>query len=601
METPLVGGRQHRSGSMGSALTGFSSRSGEGDRSPVPGNATQSIIGIVKRLIQKLLLSQAVVITLRVSQGTSRALIDLSIFWKLVHTLEAMALVRSPGSHELFVVVVCQHGHLNTIAETAVYPKAEPIFIRSLNYAELTTYVHLCLGLKEVATNSSEEPSVPVGFARWLSRFADVPRYIEEGLTQLHRAEMIEIIDGKCITKVPLESIRVADWVHTAMVAHVVSEAEALSREKQQVLQVATTLRGPFSTTDLAAANRIFSHRALPQEIIMQQCVKQINACLELTKSGLLRKCDGDWDQQASEHLTQADLAHAKIFSHDAPAWYIPSALIYQVIAATLFQSHRMELKRAILVSRAVALQQRQVEGIFARTSSTTSAASDAAHKRSRSKGKRTRHLIAAIEHWNEQAHDGDIPISCLVTPLLDESDDDSRSDCFMAESEEPIFSSRMSGGKVSITSALIHLDDQPEEPPPRTVDLVEFLPLKCLARFAQLRLFYSLCIAAFGREITLMIQGSQRALDVFLFIAALFILWDLLFLVFKSRSYFRNLYIVSDITITAVIFSDISWALGMADDSFLVLRRQSGMMIYVVCFFLSLLHVYAACQLRFR
>ena len=45
------------------------------------------------------------------------------------------------------------------------------------------------------------------------------------------------------------------------MVARVISEAEALSTEKQEVLQVATTLGGPFSALDLAAANRLGTAR----------------------------------------------------------------------------------------------------------------------------------------------------------------------------------------------------------------------------------------------------------------------------------------------------------------------------------------------------
>ena len=55
----------------------------------------------------------------------------------------------------------------------------------------------------------------------------------EEVLTQLHRSGVIKVVGGRCVLKKSLEAVNICDWVHTHMVARVISEAEALSPEKR--------------------------------------------------------------------------------------------------------------------------------------------------------------------------------------------------------------------------------------------------------------------------------------------------------------------------------------------------------------------------------
>jgi cAMP-specific phosphodiesterase 4 len=594
------------------------------------------LVGIVVRLMRRLIEQGPVVVTIRASQGTSRLAIETGPFWALAKALDNLALSRGAGNHELLVLVVCQAQHVEGHVDGD-----RLLEVSELTYREISSYIHLCLGtnepeqdcrsslpemekrppskesLRRSISKGSKEQGVPQQLVHWLSRLANCPRYIEEGLTQLHRAEVIKVINGRCTLKKSLESVNICDWVHTHMVARVISEAEALSTEKQEVLQVATTLGGPFSALDLAAANRLGTARGTAGALMFHKSVRLIMACKELARMGLLQdardinlwKSHSASKEEANLLDTEEEVESTPLYEYDgvAPAWMIPSALIHQVIGATLFKSHRMQIKRAILVNRAIVGHQKQLSIMpFRATLSLSSAkplteALTARQQRWREHNQTLKSWESSLELDSDQDVEG-LPMSCLITPLDEETDEE---DCKSGQSrkssprhDEPVYGS----GKFGVDSQ--EIDDYW-----RSVSISDFLPMTLFRRVRRLLKVYCLVIVAFGTDLFIILDGSESLLDGFLIFAFVLVFLDLVAQAVitalkashrktkQNSPYLDHNYVhpVCDSLVLLVIFFELVWGFGAASDVFLVTRRRTDSLFYV----LSYMTKFGACTCR--
>jgi hypothetical protein len=452
---------------------------------------------------------------------------------------------------------------------------------------------------------------VPNSIVHWLSRLANVPRYIEEGLTQLHRAEVIKVVGGRCVLKKSLEAVNICDWVHTHMVARVISEAEALSTEKQEVLQVATTLKGPFSALDLAAANRSKSDPStgktgMTGALSMYKSVKRLKACRELVAIGLLRDAtDADlWKVEPVYDEDEKEREPGYVYDGVTPAWMIPSALIHQVIGATLFQSHRMEIKRAILMNRAI-LGFKQMPPMRASCFSmdrqlspgigSNDLTAAAAVKKRRARDQNRRAYQMSLERDIEPEADG-LPMSCLVTPLLDLDDTASESTVSTREPTSPykLEQSREYGENSREYSGTI--DDEYWT----KVALSDFLPIKTLIRIRRILKLYCLVVVALCTDVIIILDGSENVQDALLVVAFVFVFFDLISIFFRALHRRKmigrqKINCVCDMLVLLIIILEIALGFGVKSGDFLVTRRRADSLFQVLCY----LTKFGACMCR--
>merc|ERR1719201_74104 len=81
-------------------------------------------------------------------------------------------------------------------------------------------------------------------------------RYIIETLDQLIHDKHIEITQGKCILNTEdMDTIKIADWTHTAMVGGAICLIESFDPQESTVAKMATVFQNAFSVQDLAASN----------------------------------------------------------------------------------------------------------------------------------------------------------------------------------------------------------------------------------------------------------------------------------------------------------------------------------------------------------
>jgi len=196
----------------------------------------------------------------------------------------------------------------------------------------------LCLGLQTTSGGSLVK--------RKLREFTvavsiNMPTYIQECLEHLMSESWVEVVDGDCLIKVQdLESVNIADWVHTSMVGSTISQLESLSPAKNHIMKLATVFEGTFSPLDLAAANRVLFGR-LPRVLAFYDQVKLLSACNDLVQQGFLRPVT------FAAHAVPLDAAPASL-----PRWTISNSLFRKVAGSMLLNSQRLLIKRAALIER---------------------------------------------------------------------------------------------------------------------------------------------------------------------------------------------------------------------------------------------------------
>ncbi|CAK0793169.1 unnamed protein product [Prorocentrum cordatum] len=185
---------------------------------------------------------------------------------------------------------------------------------------------------------------VPAQLRRFLRDVAlNIPRHIEEALQQLRREEAIRVSGQRVEVLKNLEDpqvVNVAGWMHTSMVGSIVSQVEMMGPEAQRVIKMATVFESPFSAFDVAVANRV--HRPSSDVLAFQDAVQLLLSCEWLANHPkFLVRHHGVIEDQQTENM---------------PRWKIANQLVRRVVGASLLRSQRIQVKRIVLMARAVNL-----------------------------------------------------------------------------------------------------------------------------------------------------------------------------------------------------------------------------------------------------
>jgi len=301
-----------------------------------------------------------VVLVLRCWRGTTLSNCDTSVFWLLANRLGELALEQPPG--RLLMLVLCRtlpgeaeagEGAMawgsvmrtRSMQTRRLSIQHDILNLQPLSNAEARTFAGLVLGVggpRHPEAQAPEAPEVPEELMRCLRGLAlNNPRNIQEMLAQLLEENKIRVAGGRVEVRMEdLGALDVSDWVHTSMVCSIISRVEMLGAEAQRVIKMATVFDGPFSALDVAAANRV--HRPNSDLLAFHDSVQLLLTCEWLVAEGFLTRFDaGPRDPLDGQ-------------SWRLPRWEIANLLIRRVVGATLLQSQRMQVKRAVLVSRAL-------------------------------------------------------------------------------------------------------------------------------------------------------------------------------------------------------------------------------------------------------
>jgi len=314
--------------------------------------AAMSVCNLATRLIAKLLAEEKVVLILRCWRRTTLFPCDDTIFWELVRQLGELAVSQKPG--QLLVVVLCRIppvvgiGEDALVSRTPTSPRQNPeptvsvnltdadhevVNVEPLSDKEAHTLISLVLGVPESA--------VPESLQKWLSSITlNNPRNIREAIYQLKEENSVLVQNGKVTLQTGLDSIDIAAWVHTGMVGSIISQIEVMDAEAQRVIKMASVFDGPISALDIAAANRV--HRPASDVLAFYDSVQLLMACEWLVRQQFLKRFDSG-EAEPEDGQTRR-----------LPRWQMSNLLIRKVVASTLLQSQKMQMKRAVLMSRAL-------------------------------------------------------------------------------------------------------------------------------------------------------------------------------------------------------------------------------------------------------
>jgi len=545
------------------------------------GSPVVQLVAIAVRLIERLSQHASVAVAMRISQGTALLPMDTSPFWALAQALGDLAFARREhdNPHPLMVVVVCQCHHL----DTSLDKRHTVLNLGPMTGVEVRRYIHFCLGCSESDKEAGQEccesiqstledivnvdspaeereddaSAVPAGLVRWLRRIADMPRHLEEGLTQLTREGLITLNGSRWVVQGSLTELDIGAWFHTHTVGRIVSHMQAMGPEMQHVLQVAVTLTGPFSTLDLAAANRLHFTLDMPGVIVLHHSVKRLISCNKLVKLGFLRR------------VVQApDSSPVDGQSPHVPRWTVTSLLIHQSLRSSWLASKRMKLKRAILLSRGLNRNYLRMSVVATEMAASVSHCSFGKETLARSQRQkaalRQRGSVGVDDECLQQSFCASLPSSCLVMPTaMPDTSDNSILD--EEDSENDSFSPARRVSLFSASPSLISWPT-PNKIPPR---------IRAFSgrRIHEVLVFVALCIVLLWPDFWIVIEGPNSCLDGVLYVSASIVFIDIVISVFRDNSY-CTLFLVADIVVLAAVFLDMSWASDSSDDK-LKLRRK--------------------------
>lgn len=190
-----------------------------------------------------------------------------------------------------------------------------------------------------------QEPSIPIPaeVGEFLKAHTlNTPQSIVEAMRHLKKDRFLLVQEGAVEVHKSLEEVDVASWVDASFVNDIISEFEMMDSEAQQVMKTAVVLDGPVSSLDIASANR--ANRAGCHLLAFFEAVQRLLVCDWLVSINFLRRVP-DYELP-SDHQPRC-----------LPRWTVANILIHKVVRSMLLKGQRIQMKRDILVARALAEQ----------------------------------------------------------------------------------------------------------------------------------------------------------------------------------------------------------------------------------------------------
>lgn len=611
-----------------------------------------ALVSLALRLVQRLLVSGSLVISLRISQGSSLLPVDTTGFWMLAKALGTLSMESTGRQQTLLVVVTCRDMHMT---EPSIERQHVVINIGPLTDDEIQRYIHLCLGLSEdwdvgtapslretasaqdqpdsselVASEGryedrgsegrssvnkgsdggscSSEPvgKVPDRLLYWLRRIADLPRHLEEGLTQLRRAGVIAISGGRCVVHADIQLLNTADWIHTHMVGRIISTMEVMVPEMQHVLQIAAMVPGGFSSLDLATATRVHLSWDTPNMLTLYHCVKHLIACRELVHAGFLRRLERSELEESDGHIP----ANSCI-----PRWVITSYLIQQVVSSTVLQGDKVPMKRTILLSRAMEKfrWERRVRiadgvqriGTFSTTSEVVKAQSKSpasTNQTPRGGSSHPRTPATKQDHYQASSsrsalpdvtlnvakftHMG-LPSSCIIIPANFHSEMP-KYVTLDAEEEScgsPTVSMDIASKSANYTKLMSNITNEKHR---SSWDRQKW------RIFHKWLVFAVTVIVLLYPDLWIISEGSVAALDSVMLLAVIFFVGNIVYSLRYDVEY-TCISVFKDLVLVVSIFLDVSWAMAKSQNDLAIQRRDPGSFLRVIGLYIK----FGACSVR--
>jgi len=314
-------------------------------------------VEMVQRLADKCG-SDGLLVVLRTTQGTSYYSYDDPSIWYIANKLHA-------SKYKIIVVLMLREPDDTQPCIMESIIKGWHIQTYEWEYKPVKKYIELRLKILSVPDSLTE-------FIYQVSKGRI--RYIIETLDQLIHDKHIEITQGKCILNTEdMDTIKIADWTHTAMVGGAICLIESFDPQESTVAKMATVFQNSFSIQDLSA-----SMTSVWNGGVCLDFLRLMNAADKLTKKEVLsystdkvltpeeirkgkrtfvnptQKKDSAIGSQALVREDDGESSDEGDFNKDIPKFYLHDVLMRKVAGTMLLEQQKLAVKRAALMQRAV-------------------------------------------------------------------------------------------------------------------------------------------------------------------------------------------------------------------------------------------------------
>jgi len=313
---------------------------------------------LVKCLVNKIIMKQPLLITLRESLGPTLFLAPTTEFWN-VATFLILECVQSRKKSNYPILVTIIARKVPNYCAPQIYDKIDkerycvdfgPL---SLEASDELLWLSLQRKNRRKGRIFEYEPKrLPASLIQFI-RFVAInnPCYIQETVNKLIEEGHVDVEDNGNIIQVTrnLEEIEIQNWVDTHMVGGTLARIEKLSPKCQQVLKIAAVFDGPISSLDINSANLMIFTRGKDNDgndfVTLFDLVKSIMACQTLIDRGILELFEFDKNAPCVDFAPRETLRFT-----------ISNFLLKKIIGSMVLARQRKLIRRCVLIGRACAL-----------------------------------------------------------------------------------------------------------------------------------------------------------------------------------------------------------------------------------------------------